>query len=277
MKTIRKFFPGSEWLYLKIYTGVKTSDIILEEIIQPLIENFQCEKYIQKWFFIRYNDPKSHVRIRFELSSIKNYNAVTDQINKALQGYLESGEISNIVFETYNREIERYGENTIEDTETLFHKNSEFTLQCLNYNDEEKLTVSLFYIDEVLNRLNLSVQEKMEWMRDYNASFKNEFNADKKLNSQLDKKFRAFKPIFLDFIGSQEFSDERNMISLHIEECSIVLQNILKLSKNQSLQNFIQSVFHMNINRLFISDQRLFEMIIYDYLYRYYKMKAFLK
>jgi hypothetical protein len=31
----------------------------------------------------------------------------------------------------------------------------------------------------------------------------------------------------------------------------------------------------MNINRLFVSNQRLFEMVIYDYLLRYYKMRVF--
>jgi hypothetical protein len=33
----------------------------------------------------------------------------------------------------------------------------------------------------------------------------------------------------------------------------------------------------MSINRMFISDQRLFETIIYDYLVRYYKALAFHK
>lgn len=36
------------------------------------------------------------------------------------------GEISNILIDTYNREIERYGENTIEEAEILFCINSEF-------------------------------------------------------------------------------------------------------------------------------------------------------
>ncbi|WP_409514659.1 lantibiotic dehydratase C-terminal domain-containing protein [Chryseobacterium sp.] len=41
------------------------------------------------------------------------------------------------------------------------------------------------------------------------------------------------------------------------------------------LSKFFQSIFHMHINRMFISDQRLFEMVIYDYLFRYYKTQAF--
>lgn len=72
----RKCIPGTEWLYLKIYTGIKTSDIILKEVITPLIEYFQADNYISKWFFIRYNDPESHLRIRFMLNNTDYYNKI---------------------------------------------------------------------------------------------------------------------------------------------------------------------------------------------------------
>lgn len=163
----------------------------------------------------------------------------------------------------------------------VFYKNSEFTLQCLQYNDEEKIIISLFYIDEILNQLNLSIQEKLAWIKDFDVSFKQEFNADKKLNSRLDKKYRKSKPAYLNFVDSEEFSEERKFIIHHIEENSIVLQSIAEKiqhpSSEISLQSFFQSLFHMNINRLFISNQRLFEMIIYDYLNRYYKTELYSK
>jgi thiopeptide-type bacteriocin biosynthesis protein len=271
---MRKFIIGSEWLYLKIYVGVKTSDLILDEAIIPLVIDLQEKKYISKWFFIRYNDPKPHLRIRFHINTEK-YSSVLERINSALQEYVTSGEISSIRTDIYNREIERYGESTIEDAEILFYRNSEFSMQCLHYDDEEKITVSLFYIDKLLNKLNLSVSEKMGWIKDYNMVFKKEFNVDKKLNSQLDKKYRMFKPKFIDFIHSEEFAEERDVVISNIDEMDLALQNIIYHNKNQTLevtfQGFFRSFFHMNINRLFVSNQRLFEMVIYDYLYRYYK------
>ncbi len=105
----RKLVPGSEWLYLKIYTGVKTADLILEEAIQLLVEYFQEHNYISKWFFIRYNDPKPHLRVRFNLNNIDDYSKILEKINETLQEYIKSGEISSILIDTYNREIERYG------------------------------------------------------------------------------------------------------------------------------------------------------------------------
>ncbi|WP_292011960.1 thiopeptide-type bacteriocin biosynthesis protein [Chryseobacterium sp.] len=99
----RKLIPGTEWLYLKIYTGIKTADIILEETITPIIKYFQENNYISQWFFIRYNDPKSHLRVRFKLNNTDDYSRIFDKTNEALQKYIESGEISNIIIDTYNK------------------------------------------------------------------------------------------------------------------------------------------------------------------------------
>ncbi len=254
---------------------MKTADLILEEALKPLVEYFQQKKYISKWFFIRYSDPKPHLRVRLLLNNINNYSEILEEINHAFEEYTSSGEIATMQIDTYNREIERYGNNTMEEAESLFHKNSEFTLQYLHYDDEEKLIVSLFYIDEILNKLELPVSEKLGWIKNFNDSFKAEFNADKKLNSDLDKKYREFRAKYMEFLHMDEFSNERNNVISHIEETSADIQKIIRHHKDQSLempvQEFMQSIFHMNINRLFVSQQRLFEMVIYDYLMRYYK------
>ncbi|WP_291934378.1 thiopeptide-type bacteriocin biosynthesis protein [Chryseobacterium sp.] len=274
----RQFVPGSEWLYLKIYTGIKTADAILEEGIQPLVAYFQKEHFISQWFFIRYHDPKSHLRLRFRITDSRHYNEILNKLNTVLQDYINSGEIADIVIDVYKRELERYGQHTMESAEKLFCIHSEFTLRCLDYNDDEKIMVSLFYFDELLNTINISVQEKLNWAKDSNEAFKREFNADKRLNSQLDKKYREFKIKYLDFIRSEEFSEERNAIISNINECNEALQHVvLNLSDSLELspQRFFQSIFHMHINRIFISNQRLFEMVIYDFLMRYYKTIAY--
>jgi len=275
----RKFTLGTEWLYLKIYTGVKTSDIILEEVIQPMIQGLRDYNYISKWFFIRYHDPKPHLRLRLCLRYNEDYKTVLDKIIQELERFNDSGEISNISIETYSREIERYGQERIVEAEELFYKNSEFTLMCLSYNDEDKIVISIFYIIEILKKLNLTTHEKYAWIQDSNNLFKKEFNADKNLNSQLDKKYRKLKPKLKIFIESDEFLNERRVINLHLEECAVALHNILSHCEEQSLevplQSFFQSIFHMNLNRLFVSNQRLFEMVIYDYLLRYYKSVMF--
>lgn len=273
MSESRVFYPGSEWLYLKIYTGVKTSDLFLLEVIKPFVEQLQNEHVIKKWFYIRYNDPKPHLRIRFNISNLNNYNYILEKINPLFGEYLNSGEISNVIIDSYKRELERYGENTIEYAEELFFRSSEMILNFLEYDDEEKIMVTLFYIDSVLSELNLSSKEKLNWINNYNYAFKKEFNADKSLNNQLKKKYQDLHSKYLEFIRSNELEGVRILITRNICEMKLPRKKILELYENNllevELEDFFQSIFHMHINRLFTSNQRLFEMIIYDYFIRF--------
>ncbi|UCA59129.1 thiopeptide-type bacteriocin biosynthesis protein [Chryseobacterium rhizoplanae] len=270
----RKFIPGSEWLYVKIYTGVKTADIILEEALIPLLQQLHKQNLIKKWFFIRYNDPGIHLRLRFELSDLKYFNKVLLLINDYLEQYINSGEISEFILDTYQREIERYGEETMEEAEFLFWKSSESILyEYIHFDDEEKIIISLYYIDQILECLGSTIQERVNWIKSSNHTFKQEFNADKNLNNQLDKKYRTFIDKYLEFLESDDYAPFRDFILDNINDSKEILQHIKHHSN--SLQSFFSSVFHMHINRMFISNQRLFEMIIYDYLFRYYKTLVF--
>lgn len=63
----RKFIPGSQWLYFKIYTGVKTADEVLAHTIRPFLRELYAERWIDGSFFIRYNDPDFHIRLRLHI------------------------------------------------------------------------------------------------------------------------------------------------------------------------------------------------------------------
>ncbi|BAU55613.1 hypothetical protein MgSA37_03804 [Mucilaginibacter gotjawali] len=52
IKNPKKFLPGSEWVYYKIYAGVKTQEKILTQFILPFIENGEKEKLFEKFFLL---------------------------------------------------------------------------------------------------------------------------------------------------------------------------------------------------------------------------------
>lgn len=270
----RKFYLDTDWQYLKIYCGIKTADIILKESITPLVSQLKEENLIKKWFFIRYNDPKPHIRLRFQLSDVSNYNEISAMQNFAFIPYINSGEIANIAIDSYVRELERYGENTMGFAEELFCKSSELTLKFLDFDDEERLIVSMYYFENLLSELKLSAAQKMDWIHQSSNAFKKEFNADKRLNSQLNKKFIEFESKYNAFFESAEFEEIRNLIIASILESKSALKKLREYDSN-FLVSFFCDIFHMHINRTFISSQRLFEMVLYDYLFR--KIKALSK
>src|SRR5207237_523935 len=59
----RSFIPGSDWLYVKLYCGPESGDAVLREVVGPLVAAGRSSGLVQQWFFIRYGDPKWHLRL----------------------------------------------------------------------------------------------------------------------------------------------------------------------------------------------------------------------
>ena len=64
----RTYQLGEEWLYYKVYCGVRTANSILANEISSLTQELLSDGLIDKWFFIRYADPEKHLRLRFKLT-----------------------------------------------------------------------------------------------------------------------------------------------------------------------------------------------------------------
>ena len=68
----RTFYPGDEWLYFKLYTGIKTADDILIRSVFPVVKKLMREEIITKFFFLRYSDPDFHIRFRVLVKNPKD-------------------------------------------------------------------------------------------------------------------------------------------------------------------------------------------------------------
>jgi len=109
----RTFIPDDEWLYFKLYTGPKTSDFILIEVIKPIVKSLLKDSLIKKWFFIRFEDPEFHLRIRLHLNNNLSAGEVLSVFNKLCNPHVENETILRIQLDTYQREIERYFDKAI--------------------------------------------------------------------------------------------------------------------------------------------------------------------
>ena len=89
----RKFIPGSQWLYFKIYTGVKTADEVLAHTIRPFLRELYAERWIDGSFFIRYNDPDFHIRLRLHIDRFENYAPIFRRFEASFQPLVENGAV----------------------------------------------------------------------------------------------------------------------------------------------------------------------------------------
>lgn len=116
----RLFIPGSEWVYVKIYTGAKTADKLLSHSLFLFIKELKRNKLIKKWFFIRYVDEDFHLRLRLLAEKEDCVGIILSLFANRFSNLIEDGVIWKIQLDTYNRELERYGNSLIEISESFF-------------------------------------------------------------------------------------------------------------------------------------------------------------
>ena len=266
----RTFVIGDKWLYYKIYCGVKTADMLLLEVIKPLTEQLIEEKIIDKWFFIRYSDPEPHVRFRVQFIDIKNIGAVIKKMKNLLQPYMNSNQVWDVALATYKRELERYGTNTIEDAELFFYYDSLMMLQIIeNSKDDETRFLTLFkWLENILLLFKFEDTGLLSFLERMQEQFKEEFSVDKRVRKELSNTYRKLAPALFD-------KEDTN--APRIYNPTETVERFLMLKKEQklevSLDNVVASFIHMSVNRCFRSKQRLYEMMLYDFLYRKNKSK----
>lgn len=277
MQQVQRYFPpGSEWLYYKIYMGSSTSEQYLVEI-SSYMQNLLDEEIIDKWFFINYNDPDRHIRVRLRFLNLeRDLGKVMLQIKESLAFLMKSRMLTRIEIVTYNRELERYGKEDIENFESLFYHNSILVTSIIEYtkDDPEKRWLwCLKSLDSLMNLWELSLIQKRDLFGYLKEGFGNEMGANKYINKQLADKYREKRQLIEYTLGDNE---EKLIQLLHIHNTHAVVfaKNIIEkkdLSNFDTLYDTLEGYIHMHCNRLFSSRQRMNEWVIYDFLFQYYK------
>lgn len=278
-KIKERFFPGDEWLYYKIYCGYKISDTLLTEIIKPFTEQLIKENHIKKWFFIRYTDPNYHIRFRLELIDKKNIGHIIHKFNILLKDYIVSKSIWSVQIDCYDREIERYGLNTMELAEEVFFNDS---VEIINFlatskNDdtdiprESKPFFSLKLIDFYLTSFGLSDSQKLSLMEKLRDSFNKEFDINKDNKKQIEKIYNNHKESIHKQLLDTNNAITNTAIKYNIDETLKITKQ--ELTPENKVTYLISSFIHMSINRLYYSNNRVHELVCYDVLWKFYKSK----
>lgn len=279
----RSFIIGSEWVYYKIYTGPKTADLILINFLKPIVDGLLKKGIIKKWFFIRYADPDFHLRVRFKVTTQEHIGKVISVIHESVKEYFNEDLIWKVLLDTYHREVERYGENTIDDTENLFYYDSEMVTNLLDLIDDDDEGEELRWlfgiraIDRFLRDFNYSEDEKYFLLEILKINFSQEFHMDNSLKKQLDKKYSMYQEKISDFLklnkgNNSDLEPLLEIINIKSSHCLSSIKSIKDLIEPERLNSFMGSQIHMMMNRLFRSKNRLHEFVVYYFLFKHYKI-----
>jgi lantibiotic biosynthesis protein len=272
--------PLSEWIFFKIYTGKKYMEELLTKTLPTLISTLREQNIISKWFFIRYADPKDHLRLRFHLTKTDNRNLLLLMVNNSLQELISNKLIWDLQICTYKREFERYGAETMKYCESIFFHNSELVINILPsfrlLSSRDQLLFVIYFINRTLSQLNLEFNKKMEFVSYQASAFNKEFNLakDKLHMRSLNDEYRECRYIIKHIAdGSQvdtiiQFEILSSFIDKYFEatqEEMSVIKDFYTTRENRFF-SILASLIHMFINRLFYSNQRHKEMKAYYFL-----------
>ncbi|MEO1628555.1 MAG: lantibiotic dehydratase, partial [Bacteroidota bacterium] len=286
----RTFPPGTEWVYFKLYCGYKTSDKVIAEYLLPFAEKMKAEEKIDKWFFIRYNDPRPHLRFRVLAKDRQLIGDIICRFYELLEPLSSHSVIHDIQLGTYTRELERYGGNLIELAESIFHADSKCIANFINLiegdeGEKYRWFFALLSIDQLLEDFGIGLEDKLRLSESLKKGFAEEFKVNKNIKDQINDKYRTHRQEITQLFqpGSELREEMMPAIDLLEERGEEMAKYIAIYQQNKDqfdYRELLDSYIHMICNRLFISNQRKHELVIYDFLFKIYmslKMRSLSK
>lgn len=275
----RTFVPGSDWFYIKIYCGSVTTDKLICEALEMLTLDLTLKGTIDYWFFIRYSDPHPHIRLRFH-GKADFWHSVLTLLKPIMDPFINDRSIYKIQIDTYQRELERYSFVPIELTEKIFFSDSVAVIKLIkkiSIHKDEKIRwlIAMKGIEMYLNDFEFSLKEKQSFLTLLKENFMREFKTGKNQKKSLDTSYRKELPYINDF-----FNDKNENYIEFIEilwERSSKIKELLRAYKVKKdingqfpeFKDLLSSYIHMFLNRLFRSNQRKMEFVIYYYLSKF--------
>lgn len=272
----RVYLPGDEWLYFKIYCHHAAANSILLDDIAKIVKRLKKQNLLKNWFFIRYADPDEHLRVRLKIDP-ENAAKVIRYFERQIRRPVERGSASNVIMDTYKREIERYGEKTMEYAEQVFNASSNLIINFLGSPRKRMTALSEFHfaivsVDVLLDAYFHENSKKTEVSRLLYEGMRKEFDDSKQLKVQMDSKYREYAAVFnnlqkirpavVSVAGKSQFENYTYVLN--------TLHTVYPGIRHGTLTRLAGDLIHMHLNRLFSDRQRGHEFVIYYLLQKYY-------
>jgi thiopeptide-type bacteriocin biosynthesis protein len=243
-----------------------------------------------QWFFIRYADPAWHLRLRLRGQQERLRQEVWPALQSALSPMIEDGRVWRVQFDTYEREIERYGGSAgIELSEQVFFADSEAAAEIIELIDtsdaglDERWRLALCGMDRLLNDLGFDLPAKLGILKSARSGFLTEFKANDSLHDQLGERYRRERKeleAMLDPTRSKEsaLAPGLKVFDRRSQKLKAVAERLRQAEHEGLLSSplvvLAESYLHMLVNRLLRSAQRAQEMVLYDLLTRLYSAQS---
>jgi thiopeptide-type bacteriocin biosynthesis protein len=163
--------PGSDWLFAKLYCPRVLEDDLLIGPVADFCEQVLSSGAAEDWFFLRYSDPDTHLRLRFKGQPERLMGEVVPELCSWAKEQITEELCTRLCFDTYERELERYGgpDGTLV-AERVFGADSRAVVDLLRLSragllEMDLTSLAVLTIDDLLAALGATEAERLEWCR----------------------------------------------------------------------------------------------------------------
>jgi thiopeptide-type bacteriocin biosynthesis protein len=155
--------PGSDWLFVKVYCASDMETELLTGPVRALVHEGAVHGFTD-WFFIRYSDPRRHIRLRFRGEPARLLSDLLPRVTAWATELLSSGMCQSFSIDTYDRELDRFGgPHGVAVAEDFFCTDSAAVSDLLASCAVELLPAAVMTVDAILAGFGLSRQQRATW------------------------------------------------------------------------------------------------------------------
>jgi thiopeptide-type bacteriocin biosynthesis protein len=248
--------PGSDWLFVKLYCPRSVEEELLTGPIRSFCQLVVGSGLADRWFFMRYSDPDPHLRMRFGGAPDRLVADLLPKVCAWSSDLIAEGSCRRVSFDTYEREIERYGGlAAIEAAETLFAADSAAVVELLRIARHELLTIdrtalAVLSVDALLDGLGLDAVQRLEWYR-------GEVNARHLSSDDYRERQRALRGLLGEpagYLGEPGGPALARILTARRAALGPVAERLGELGEgdqlDSTLEQLCQSYVHLHCNRL---------------------------
>jgi lantibiotic biosynthesis protein len=271
----RRFAPGSQWLYAKLYGPAAAADSVLADVIAGLERHGRLEQ----WFFVRYADPDRHLRLRIHGEPSRLWGELLPALHEVSLPALADGRLYRIAIDTYEREIERFGGlGGVELMERAAHADSICSVRMISERSTAVAPhmLAVASVAALLNDAGLEVGEREQLC----AASRDELApSGASVARLLARAERTERPNVERLLTELELESEppSSAALVALRQRSTVIRPLLAGIDDLGLQRSTPSVVailaHLQLNRVLRRSGAMDELRVYDALARAYRSR----
>jgi thiopeptide-type bacteriocin biosynthesis protein len=267
----RSAMPGGTWLYVKLYGGVAALDELVTTML-PLL-NIGVAR---KWFFVRYQDPHHHLRLRFHDSPGRLKGELFQRIVSLVREPLSSKRLWKIQFDTYEREVERYGgPRGISTAESIFSVDSEAAIAVLQaLGPHKRLLVAALGVDRMFRDFGFNCEERLAAVRIARNFVENTLRPDDTMKKNVSQAFRMERRELEEMLLGKAPAAILQAYETRSARLVPLVRRLERMERigrlTRGVRDIVPSYVHMHVNRMMASTSATVEYTLYDFLVRAY-------